>query len=113
MSQTYPVEQVKEQIQKCIEKGFEFLDQSAKDSLYWHLENDFKVSKELVVEKPIEFVAALHQIFGQGSILFERKIVSEITRSFALSTEETDFARIVKLAQKKVELWEEEKNWKR
>jgi ribulose bisphosphate carboxylase small subunit len=113
LSQTYVVEQVKEQIQKCVEKGFEFLDQSAKDSLYWHLENDFKISKELVAEKPAEFVAALYQIFGQGSMLLERRIASEIVRSFALSTGETDFARIVKLALKKVELWEEEKNWKR
>ena len=112
MSQAYRVEQVKEQIQKCVEKGFKFLDQSAKDSLYWHLENDFKISKEIVAEKPVEFVTALHQIFGQGAILFERKITSEIARSFALSTEETDFARVVKLALKKVEIWEEERNWK-
>lgn len=112
MSQTYVVDQVKEQVQKCVEKGFEFLAQSAKESLYWHLEHDFKLTNELFAEKPVEFMAALRQIFGQGTVLVEKKIATEISRSFALSTDETDFARMIELAQKKVELWEEEKNWK-
>jgi hypothetical protein len=115
LSQTYLLEHAKEKIQSCVEKGFEFLDESAKVSVFWHLENDFQISKDLIIEKPEEFVRALHHIFGDGAVLLEKKIAKEICGSFAIYFDEVDldFSRIVKLAKKKAQSWEQEtRNWK-
>jgi hypothetical protein len=115
LSQTYLVEQhAKEKIQACVEKGFEFLAESAKVSVFWHLEHDFKITKDSVIEKPDEFASALRHIFGEGALLLEKKISSEICRSFAISLVDTpNFSRIVELAKKKAQSWEKDTtNWK-
>jgi hypothetical protein len=109
------VDYAKRKMQSCIEKGFEFLDESAKVSVFWHLQNDYQITKDSIVEQPHEFVAALRTIFREGAIILEKKIASEICRSFTISFDELDFdlSSVVELAKKTAQSWEQEtKNWK-
>jgi hypothetical protein len=114
LSQTYIVEHAREKLQACVEKGLEFLDESAKVSVLWHLENDFKITKDSIMEKPSDFVSALHQIFGEGALILEKRISGEICKDFAISSEGSQsFSDTVELAKKKVRSWEQEtKYWK-
>jgi bifunctional DNA-binding transcriptional regulator/antitoxin component of YhaV-PrlF toxin-antitoxin module len=114
LSQTYISQHAKEKIQNCVEKGFEFLDESAKISVFWHLENDFGITKDSIIEKPDEFVNALRGIFGDGSIILEKKISKEICNTFAISMQHAlKFSEVIEVAKKQARSWEEErKNWK-
>ncbi|AIF83504.1 hypothetical protein NTE_01440 [Candidatus Nitrososphaera evergladensis SR1] len=66
-------------VSRIQEKLREFLFTET-EVFYYHLEN-VGVRRDEILDKPEEFVDALHDIFGNGAALIESAIISEIKAS--------------------------------
>lgn len=76
MSAAYDKYQVVFRIQKKL-REFLFTETEV---FYYHLEN-VGVRRDEILDKPEQFVDALHDIFGNGSALIESALISEIGTS--------------------------------
>lgn len=67
---------------------------------YYHLEN-VGVRRDEILDKPEEFVDALHDIFGNGAALIESAILSEIKTSNSDTTSKQDLVDVLKSVGRK------------
>ncbi len=69
---------------RSIEKGLDFLGESAKQSTLWYLRNDRGLGIEGMLTRPDDFVVALNRIFGLGTRFIEEKIVAQVASDFQI-----------------------------
>jgi hypothetical protein len=67
---------------------------------YYHLEN-VGVRRDEILDKPEEFVDALHDIFGNGAALIESAIISEIKTSNSDTAAKQDLVDVLKSVGRK------------
>ena len=67
---------------------------------YYHLEN-VGVRRDEILDKPEEFVDALHDIFGNGAALIESAIISEIKTSNSDTAAKQDLLDVLKSVGRK------------
>lgn len=65
---------------------------------YFHLQN-LGVGKDEILDKPEQFVRTIHDIFGKGSPLVERTIISEISKELSVDPKD-DLVEMIKSLRK-------------
>ena len=65
---------------EAVDSAFSMLGDSTKQAIYFHLKNSFGVSREAIPHHIETFVNALEQVFGQGALLLEAKIMETLQR---------------------------------
>lgn len=78
-------EQINKELLSCVERSLDFMDESAKTSVFWHLKNEFGIDKDEIILRPDEFILALRKTFGPGSFVLEDRISKEICREFSIT----------------------------
>ena len=81
---------------EAVDSAFSMLGYSAKQALYLHLRNSFGICREEIPYQIEDFVNALEQIFGQGALILEARILESLNRKtpsfrFSLKKEELFF----------------------
>jgi hypothetical protein len=62
----------------AIDEALNALGESARQSVYFYMENKFKVSRDKIPEKLAEFQGGLEKIFGAGSQFIEIQIMKNL-----------------------------------
>jgi hypothetical protein len=93
-------EDLKKQILRCVDAGMNPLGESARQSVYYHIEKVFKVRREEIPDKPKEFIDSLRKIFGPGAETIETAIVREMEATMNLNLEDEGFVKAVEQAKK-------------
>ena len=62
----------------AIDEALNSLGQSARQSVYFYMENMFKVSRDKIPEKLAEFQEGLEKIFGAGSQFIEINVMKSL-----------------------------------
>jgi hypothetical protein len=62
----------------AIDEALNSLGESAKQSIYFYIENKFKVPRDKIPEKLAEFQGGLEKIFGAGSQFIEIQIMKNL-----------------------------------
>lgn len=62
----------------AIDSAFSSLGESAKQSIYFHLESEFKIAKEEIPCRLEDFEKGLEKIFGEGSRFLEILIMKKL-----------------------------------
>ena len=65
---------------EAVDSAFSMLDDSNKQALYFHLKNSFDVSREAMPHHIEVFTNTLEQVFGQGALLLEARIIETLHR---------------------------------
>jgi hypothetical protein len=63
---------------EAIDESFSCLGESGKQTIYFHLETDYKISKQEIPHRIEDFTEALEDIFGLGAKLLEIKIMKNL-----------------------------------
>ena len=63
---------------EAVDAAFSSLGESAKQSIYFHLENKFKLSKDDIPCRLVDFDAGLEKIFGAGTRFLEVLIMKKL-----------------------------------
>lgn len=69
-------------IVECIDSALRELGHSVGEVVFFHIEQNFGISKEEIPAQPEAFSQALHSIFGQGANVLERLVVQKIQERF-------------------------------
>jgi len=69
---------------KAIDESLNFLGESAKYSIYFHLEVSFGLKKEEIPKKPDVFAEKLEELFRDGSEYIKRIILKRLFESAGL-----------------------------
>ena len=84
---------VGKQLQKCrfkcllvkaVDESLSFLGDSAKCSIYFHLETSFGMKREEIPKKPEVFAEKLEELFKEGSCYIKRLILKRLYESAGL-----------------------------
>ena len=62
----------------AVDESLSWLGESAKQTIYFHLETDYNISKQDIPHRIEDFTEALEDIFGLGAKLLEIKIVKNL-----------------------------------
>lgn len=65
---------------------------------YFHLQN-LGVGRDEILDKPEQFARTIHDIFGRGSPLVEKAIISEISRELGLEAK-ADLVEMIRSLKK-------------
>ena len=65
---------------EAVDSTFSMLGDSNKEALYFHLKNSFGVSREAMPHNIEVFTNMLEQVFGQGALLLEARIMETLSR---------------------------------
>ena len=65
---------------------------------YFHLQN-LGVGRDEILDKPEQFARTIHDIFGKGSLLVERTIISEIAKELSVDPKD-DLVEMIKSLKK-------------
>ncbi|MEM1589421.1 MAG: hypothetical protein QXZ68_05670 [Candidatus Bathyarchaeia archaeon] len=63
---------------EAIDEAFSSLGESAKQSIYFHLKDKFKISREEIPNRIVEFAEGLEKIFGFGARFLEIMIMKKL-----------------------------------
>ena len=63
---------------EAIDESFSCLGESGKQTIYFHLKTEYKISKEDIPSRIEDFTEALEDIFGLGAKLLEIKIMKNL-----------------------------------
>lgn len=91
----------------AVEEGISSLGNSPKQSIFFHLEVSFKITKDSIPANLTEFARALEKIFGPGAYYLEKLIVKHLYEKLGLRFEEEemwDFLDYVDNAKKLLSL---------
>ena len=75
-------------LSEAVDNGLMILGESAKKSIYFHLDQDFSLQKEKIPENPEALENALESIFGVGALVIEISILKNLTSKLGLKFEE-------------------------
>ena len=62
----------------AIDESFSWLGESGKQTIYFHLETEYKISKQDIPHRIEDFTEALEDVFGVGAKLLEIKIMENL-----------------------------------
>jgi hypothetical protein len=91
-------------LMESVDEALTSLGESAKQSIYFHLEDKFKISKEEIPRRIEDFADGIEKIFGLGAhfieILIMKKLYEKIGKSLEWNEkEEFVFVNYVKAAR--------------
>ena len=86
-----------------IDEALNSLGESVKQSIYFHIENKFNVTRNEIPENLAEFQGGLEKIFGTGArfieILIMKKLHSKIGLPLKMESEKLEFIEYVDAAK--------------
>ena len=88
----------------AIDEALTSLGESVKQSIYFHIENKFSVTRNEIPENLVEFQGGLEKIFGAGArfieILIMKNLHSKIGRTLVMEkSEQLEFVEYVDVAK--------------
>jgi dsRNA-specific ribonuclease len=90
---------------ESVDYGLLILGESARRSIYFHLDQDYSLQKEKIPENPEAFADALESIFGAGSLVIEISILKNLTSKLGLKYEEKKDFSFVDSVNRVRKLW--------
>ncbi len=90
---------------EAIDESFSWLGESGKRTIYFHLEKEYKISKQDIPYRIEDFTEAIEGIFGLGAKLLEIKIMKSLFTKMGylqpqLHTQESlEFINYIELAR--------------
>ena len=72
-------------IMKCIDSGLDVLGDVSKQVVYSYLAQN-QLSKEMIPDEPWKFTETLKSLFGRGEEVLEKTIVTELKRTFNITS---------------------------
>ena len=72
-------------ILKCIDSGLDVLGEVSKQVVYSYLTQN-QLSRETIPDEPWRFTETLRSLFGRGEEVLERTIVTELKRTFDITS---------------------------
>ena len=86
-SQVVAGESLQHDILKCVDNGLNKFGASIKQSVYWQLQNKYKIEAKDIPSSPQQFSEALEKILGYGgAVMVERAIVDELIAKFGIKS---------------------------
>ena len=86
MDRKKPTKKFEEILIESVDEAFSYLGESAKKTIYWHLEDKFFISKEEIPNRLDDFSNKLELILGVGArhleILIMKKLHEKVTRFY-------------------------------
>lgn len=87
----------------AIDEALNSLGESVRQSIYFHIENKFNVTRNAIPENLEEFQGGLEKIFGTGArfieILIMKKLHSKIELPLKIEGEQLEFVKYVGAAK--------------
>jgi hypothetical protein len=87
----------------AIDEALNSLGESVKQSIYFHIENNFKLTRDEIPENLVEFQGGLEKIFGAGAqyieILIMKNLHKKIGRPLKLENKQLEFIEYVDAAK--------------
>ena len=87
----------------AIDEALNSLGESVKQSIYFHIEHNFKVPRERIPENIGEFQGGLEKIFGAGApyieIMIMKNLHSKIGLPLKMKSQQLEFAEYVDAAK--------------
>jgi hypothetical protein len=88
----------------AIDEALASLGESVKQSIYFHIMNQFKVARKEIPESLEEFQGGLEKIFGAGALFIEIQIMKNLHMKIGLpikmESEKFEFVEYVGVAKK-------------
>jgi hypothetical protein len=88
----------------AIDEALNSLGESVKQSIYFHIENQFKVARKEIPENLEEFQGGLEKIFGAGALFIEIQIMKNLHMKIGLplkmESEKFEFIEYVDVAKR-------------
>jgi hypothetical protein len=69
---------------EAVDEGLSSLGQSAKQAIYFHLEEDFNIDKQEIPSRINDFASAIEKIFGLGANVIEILIMRRLHEKVGL-----------------------------
>lgn len=69
---------------EAVDEGLSSLGQSAKQAIYFHLEEEFNIDKQEIPSKVNDFASAIEKIFGLGANVIEILIMRRLHEKVGL-----------------------------
>ena len=89
----------------AIDETLNSLGESVKQSIYFHIENEFKVARKDIPENLEEFQEGLEKIFGEGArfieILIMRNLHMKIGLPLKMEGEQLEFVEYIGVAKRR------------
>ena len=83
----------------AIDETLNSLGESVKQSIYFHIENNSKVTRDKIPENIVEFQGELEKIFGAGAqyieILIMKNLHAKIRRPLKMESKQLEFVEYV------------------
>jgi hypothetical protein len=87
----------------AIDEALNSLGESVKQSIYYHIEHNFKVPRDNIPENVAEFQGGLEKIFGAGAqyieIMIMKNLHSKIGLPLKMESKQLEFAEYVDAAK--------------
>jgi hypothetical protein len=87
----------------AIDEALNSLGESVKQSIYFHIENNFKLTRDAIPENLVEFQGGLEKIFGVGAqyieILIMKNLHKKIGRPLKMGNKQLEFIEYVDAAK--------------
>jgi hypothetical protein len=87
----------------AIDEALTSLGESVKQSIYFHIEHNFKVPRDRIPENVVEFQGGLEKIFGAGAqyieIIIMKNLHSKIGLPLKMKSKQLEFAEYVDAAK--------------
>lgn len=87
----------------AIDDALNSLGESVKQSIYFHIENNFKLTRDEIPANLVEFQGGLEKIFGAGAqyieILIMKNLHTKIGRPLKLKNRQLEFIEYVDAAK--------------
>jgi hypothetical protein len=87
----------------AIDEALNSLGESVSQSIYFHIENKFSVTRNTIPENLVEFQGGLEKIFGTGAqfieILIMKNLHSKIGLPLIMKSEQLEFVKYVDAAK--------------
>ena len=87
----------------AIDEALNSLGESVKQSIYFHIEHNFKVPRDRIPENVVEFQGGLEKIFGAGAqyieIMIMKNLHSKLGLPLKMKSKQLEFAEYVDAAK--------------
>jgi len=90
---------------EAVDSGLLILGESARKSIYFHLDRDFSLQKQKIPENPEALENALESIFGVGALVIEISILKNLTAKLGLEFEERKSFNFTDSVNKVRKMW--------
>ena len=92
-------------LSEAVDHGLLILGESARKSIYFHLDQDFSLQREKIPENPEALENALENIFGVGALVIEISIIKNLASKLGLKFEEKKSFNFVDSVNKLRKIW--------